>query len=246
VVEFGKEALSMISEIRLARRGLLHGAALLGTGLLVSGCSKNEGGSKAGGETAEEVGPGEDLMREHGVLKRVILIYRDILARLEARQDFPPDVLAGSAKLIRNFVEDYHEKLEEDYLFPRFKKANRLTDLVDVLAAQHQKGRILTDTITRLATPAMLKDTEQRRSLGDAMRQFIRMYEPHEAREDTVLFPEFHKIVSQHEYDALGDEFEKKENQLFGGDGFEKNVDAVAGLEKTLGIYDLAQFTPNV
>jgi len=44
----------------------------------------------------------------------------------------------------------------------------------------------------------------------------------------------------------LGEEFEKKENQLFHGDGFEKNVDAVAKLEKELGIYDLAQFTLTV
>ena len=68
------------------------------------------------------------------------------------------------------------------------------------------------------------------------------MYEPHEAREDTVLFPAFRKIVSKHEYDSLGEEFEKKENVLFHGDGFEKNVDAVARLEKEIGIYDLAQF----
>ena len=67
-----------------------------------------------------------------------------------------------------------------------------------------------------------------------------------EAREDTVLFPAFHQVVSRHEYDALGEDFEKKENQLFGQDGFEKMVDKVAGLEKQLGIYDLAQFTPRI
>jgi hypothetical protein len=74
----------------------------------------------------------------------------------------------------------------------------------------------------------------------------VRMYEPHEAREDTVLSPAFRKIVSKHEADALGEDFEKKENQIFHGDGFEKNVDAVAKWEKELGIYDLAQFTPKI
>ena len=70
------------------------------------------------------------------------------------------------------------------------------------------------------------------------------MYSPHEAREDTVLFPAFRKIVNVNEYDALGEEFEDKEHELFGADGFEKMVDRVAGIEKKLGIYDLAQFTP--
>ena len=191
-------------------------------------------------EEEEDVSPAEDLMREHGVLKRVLLIYRNIIDRIDNKRDFPPGVVMSSAKLIRSFVEDYHEKLEEDYLFPRFKKANKLVDLVDVLNTQHQKGRTLTDRTMQFA-----KDAGQRANLRDALHQFVRMYEPHEAREDTVLFPAFKKIVSKHEYDALGEEFEKKENELFHGDGFEKNVDAVARLEKQLGIYDLSQFTPS-
>ena len=63
-------------------------------------------------------------------------------------------------------------------------------------------------------------------------------------REDTVLFPAFRKIVSPHEFDALGEDFEKKEDELFGEDGFFKVVDQVAQLEKKLGIFELSQFTP--
>jgi hemerythrin-like domain-containing protein len=70
------------------------------------------------------------------------------------------------------------------------------------------------------------------------------MYRPHEAREDTVLFPAFRELVSEHEFDALGEEFEKKEDQVFGDEGFFKVVGQVAELEKKLGIFDLAQFTP--
>jgi hemerythrin-like domain-containing protein len=202
-------------------------------------------------EEEEEVSPAEDLMREHGVLKRVLLIYREVMNRIDSKRDFPPDVVMGSARLIRAFVEDYHEKLEEDYLFPRFKKANKLVDVTDVLLRQHQKGRTLTDRTMQLATATALKDSSQWATFRDLLYRFARMYEPHEAREDTVLFPAFRKIVSKHEYDALGEDFEKKENQIFHGDGFEKNVEAVAKLEvakleKELGIYDLARFTPKV
>ena len=89
-----------------------------------------------------------------------------------------------------------------------------------------------------------LKDPAERAKVAEAIRQFNRMYAPHEAREDTVLFPAFHSIVSQNEYDSLGEDFEKKENELFGDEGFEKMVDKVAGIEKQLGIYELSQFTP--
>jgi hemerythrin-like domain-containing protein len=192
----------------------------------------------------EEVSPPEDLMREHGVLKRILLIYGEAIRRIDNNEDLPPEPLGESAKIIRQFVEDYHEKLEEDFLFPRFKKANKLVDLVAVLLQQHQAGRRLTDITIHLATSQALKNAGDRRKLADSLRQFIRMYSPHEAREDTVLFPAFRGIVSTHEFDSLGEDFEKKEDELFGEGGFFKVVDHVAEIEKQLGIYDLAQFTP--
>jgi hemerythrin-like domain-containing protein len=193
---------------------------------------------------SEEISPPEDLMREHGVLKRILLIYGEASRRIDNNEDLPPEPLADSAKIIRHFVEDYHEKLEENFLFPRFKKANKLIDLVNVLLQQHQAGRRLTDITIQLATSQALKSADDRRKLVDSMRQFIRMYSPHEAREDTVLFPAFRGIVSAHEFDSLGEDFEKKEDELFGQGGFLKVVDHVAEIEKQLGIYDLAQFTP--
>jgi len=228
------------------RRDWLRASGLLVGSILTATTCASAADRKKGKEEDEDVSPAEDLMREHGVLKRVLLIYREVINRIDSKRDFPPEVVQGSAKLIRAFVEDYHEKLEEDYLFPRFRKANRLVDLVEVLNEQHQKGRILTDRTMQLATASARKDAGQASNLRNALYQFVRMYEPHEAREDTVLFPAFHKIVSEHEWDALGEEFEKKENQIFHGDGFEKNVEAVANLEKQLGIYDLSQFTPQV
>jgi hemerythrin-like domain-containing protein len=223
------------------RSGLIAGASIVG------GVSPMRGDEeKKGDENEEEVSPAEDLMREHGVLKRVLLVYGEAIRRIETNQDLDPAVVMDSATIIRNFIEDYHEKLEETFLFPRFKKAGKLTDLVDVLLQQHQGGRKLTDLTMQFATNQGLKNPENRHKITDSLRQFIRMYNPHEAREDTVLFPEFRKIVSKNEYDSLGEEFEKKEHELFGEDGFEKMVDKIAGIEKQLGIYDLAQFTPKV
>jgi hemerythrin-like domain-containing protein len=220
------------------------GFAAGGQGLMSGQEKQKKGGTGKTKGAEEEVSPAEDLMREHGVLKRVLLIYGEALRRLDARQDLPPETLADSARIIRSFIEDYHEKLEEDSLFPRFRKANTLVDLVDVLLAQHRAGRRLTDTTLRLSTLQAIRNPSERKLLEDSLKSFIRMYSPHEAREDTVLFPAFRKIVSVNEYDALGEEFEDKEHQLFGADGFEKMVDRVAGIEKKLGIYDLAQFTP--
>jgi hemerythrin-like domain-containing protein len=219
------------------------GVSLWGPAWAAAGQAAGAARSQAKKEE-EDVAPPEDLMREHGVLKRVLLVYGEAIRRIDARQELPPDPLRDASRIIRTFIEDYHEKLEEDYLFPRFEKAARLTDLTKVLRAQHQAGRHLTERITQLATLQSIRNAATAGQLKDSMHQFIRMYEPHEAREDTVLFPALRQIVSKSEFGALGEDFEKKEHQLFGEDGFEKMVDRVASIEKALGIYDLAQFTP--
>jgi hemerythrin-like domain-containing protein len=220
------------------RRGFLRGAAasaILPPLLSGWGEEKDEEGE-------ENISANEDLMREHGILKRVLLAYDEIVRRIEAGQDFPPQAVIAGATIIRKFVEDYHEKIEEEHLFPRFRKAGKLVDLVDTLNTQHQAGRRVTDRV--LATVPSMKTKEDRMKLAADLKAFNRMYAPHEAREDTVLFPALHKIVSPHEYDSLGEQFEKIERQTFGGDGFDIYLDKVSKLEKQLGIYDLKQFTP--
>lgn len=237
----------------LERRGFCRGGAgwLAGAVVLAglescAGPSQRKDEEKKAEGKEEKVSPAEDLMREHGVLNRVLLIYEEAIRRLKVKENFDPDVLAGSAKLIRNFVEDYHEKLEEDFLFPRFEKAGKLVDLAGVLRAQHGAGRRLTDQIRALATLQALKNSKSRGQLSESLQLFVRMYRPHEAREDTVLFPALRTIVSANEYDSLGEEFEDKEHELFGEDGFEKIVEEVGKLERAFGIYDLAKFTPGV
>src|SRR5437764_9830131 len=65
------------------------------------------------------------------------------------------------------------------------------------------------DEEEEVSTNDDLKTQDDRNRLTD-LEAFNRMYAPHEAREDTVLFPELHKIVSPHEYDAMGEQFETR------------------------------------
>src|SRR5437867_12371619 len=94
------------------------------------------------GKEEEEVTPAEDLMREHGLLKRILLIYDEVGRRIARQKDFPPEAIINSAKIIRSFIEQYHEKLEEDYLFPRFRKHNLLVDRSRQLTRQTERVRL--------------------------------------------------------------------------------------------------------
>jgi len=194
----------------------------------------------------EEVSVVEDLMREHGILERLLLVYEESAKRLRSGGEVSLRLVHQAAQINRDFIENYHEKLEEDYLFPRFKKARKEVELVDTLLEQHQAGRRLTDAILILSDSSKQQTTDNHQALIQQLDQYIFMYRPHAAREDTVLFPAFKEIVSKHEYEELGEEFEEKEHQLFGEGGFQTILGQVAELEKQLGIDELARFTPQV
>jgi hemerythrin-like domain-containing protein len=129
----------------------------------------------------------EDLMREHAVLHRLLLLYERIVARQSRGEEWPAKTLAESARLIQRFVEEYHQKLEEDYVFPAFEKAGRDADLVAVLRKQHDAATALTRVILKDASEP--KDKADVKRLSRDIRVYVRMYLPHSAREGSVLFP---------------------------------------------------------
>jgi hemerythrin-like domain-containing protein len=183
-------------------------------------------------------------MREHGVLKRVLLIYREGIRRLQTDEQDPSQAMNASAGIIRSFIEDYHEHLEEQYVFPKLEQAGRLTDITSVLRTQHQRGRLLTDRMLSATAGAAALNQPAREALVKDVLAFIRMYEPHEAREDTVVFPALRDVVPPKEFRELAERFEDEEHQRFGQAGFQGVVERVADIEKSLDIYDLSQFTP--
>jgi len=229
-------------ELPLTRRGLLVG----GAGLLV-GAAAAEGANLAigGPGPSKQLTPGEDLMREHGVLKRILLTYRNVLDRQSANQPVPTAAVHDGATIIHHYIEGFHEGLEEAYVFPPLRTAGQLVETVDTLLVQHARGRRLTSRVLDITTAATLT-TAAGTQLGSDLAAFLRMYEPHEAREDTVVFPALRQLLSPSELRSLADTFVAEEDKQFGPDAFTDMVDRVAGIEKTLGISDLSQFTPTV
>jgi hemerythrin-like domain-containing protein len=223
------------------RRFLIASTALVATTPNLSFAEAEEKLDPDEGVTAPE-----DLMKEHGVLNRCLLIYEEGMRRLQKREDVSPEVFNHTAQLIRKFLEEYHELNEEKYIFPEFERAKKLVDLVETLKAQHRAGRDVTAQILALSQSDKFRDKDNRDELVKACASFIRMYRPHESREDTVLFPALRTILKPKQVENLGDRMEEDEKKVLGDEGFEKSVDQVATIEKQLGIYELSQFTPKV
>lgn len=195
-----------------------------------------------------EVSLTEDLMREHGVLHRILLIYNDALKYLKEEkinnQVNIYSIIYNTAIIAQQFIEDYHQRLEEEYIFPKFSKKPKYSVLISTLLNQHNAAKKLTNNILYYSSIKNNCYFENNFQLIRLLSLYINMYDPHSAREDTVIFPVFHELVTPEEFKELGEHFEQIEEQKFGKDGFKHIVNEVAKIEKVLGIYNLAQFTP--
>jgi hemerythrin-like domain-containing protein len=240
------------------RRQLLTGISIAGAGVLINACrntqprsggatndeNKNEGPAPGEAEPVE-VTATEDLMREHGILRRALLVYQEAAGKL--RQDaasIPLDALEKTAKLFQVFGEDYHEKkLEEVFIFPAVKKVpGAAAGYVDVLLAQHVRGREITDYLLTISQADRIASNSVE-PLAKALESFVRMYEHHAAIEDTVVFPAWKAAVGSNELDALGEKFEEIEHEQFGGDGYETALKRMEEIEQSLGLSNLDMFT---
>jgi hemerythrin-like domain-containing protein len=235
------------------RRDLLTGVGSIGAGIILSGCSGAGGSFIAGTRTPQqekeavggEVTATEDLMREHGVLRRALFVYSETAARLRSNPSaVSPDALAKTARLFRDFGEDYHEKkLEEMFIFPPVKwQGGQAAGLTDVLISQHSRGRGITGYIIAVTKGGKL-DPHNIEPLVRAMESMVRMYRAHAAREDTIIFPAWKETLTAQQLDQMGDKFEDIERKQFGRDGFENAVRQIADIESELGLAELSQFT---
>jgi hemerythrin-like domain-containing protein len=228
--------------LKVASAGFLQ---IAGAGIVLAGCREDQRvkAEPPKEDQGEDVSATEDLMREHGVIRRILVVYREAAARLRtAPVSVLPDALQKAAMLMRSFGEDYHEKqLEEANIFPALTKtASPLTGTVDTLIAQHQRGREITEYI--LAVTRATIGAAAAEPLARTLDAFTRMYEEHAAIEDTIVFPAWKKVLTPKQLDEMGDHFEDIEHKTFGKDGFEDAVHEVGAIEKILGI-DLAALT---
>jgi hemerythrin-like domain-containing protein len=198
----------------------------------------------AGDHKDEGVSATEDLMREHGVIRRVLVVYREMSARLRVETSLAAgatDALRKAATLMRTFGEDYHEtQLEEPHVFPVVAKGGGALDaMVRTLVAQHRRGRAITDYVLAVTQkPVGARSVD----LARALESFARMYDAHAAMEDTVVFPAWKKALSPKDLRAMGERFEDIEHTTFGKDGFDDAVEQVAAIEKIVGL-DLSTLT---
>lgn len=208
----------------------------------------------------------DDLFLEHSLLNRILLIYDNQL--LEKQPNYI--VINSAAKIVRKFIEDHHEQMEEKFIFPLFLAPNvgtnidtHISTLIKELINQHNIGREITSKIISLTEVANVNanmGANMGADMGDNIDEngggkyesvklkgllfaFIKLYRAHEAFEETVIFKNIHKYISREEYVKLDEKMDEIEDELFGEGGYDKILEQVKSLEETIKIGNLSYYT---
>ena len=234
------------------RRSLLRDSLLMGVAIgaasipLIGGTFQKSSNAGKKEEKEPEVTATEDLMREHGVIRRALLVYIETAPKLRQNaSSVDAAALRQVAQLFRTFGEDYHERLlEEQHIFPIIQKqGGELEHYAEILTDQHNRGREITDYVLAVTNRSKIS-TAHAEPLAKVLEGFVLMYQNHAAREDTIVFPAWKKNFSNKQLDEISDQFEEIEHKMFGQDGFEDAEKKISNIESSLGLNDLAQFTP--
>lgn len=225
----------------VGRRQLLRGSGLVLAGAAAAVAADRGARAVSAAPAAGRPTPGESLMTEHGVLKRVLLAYS-----AAATQPASPGLWAAvrtCALIVRDYVEGFHEGLEEAYVFPDLMRAGRHTAVLQTLLTQHGSGRRITTSLLQVTDPAGPGPREVA-SVRAALVAFVRMYERHEAWEDTVVYPAHRELLGDRRLASLGERIDELERRQLGPRSLTEVLDRLAPAEAHLGTADLAAVTP--
>jgi hypothetical protein len=118
----------MVGQTETRKRSLLKFAAVAGAGfaggLIVPSAFAAESRKKEPDRKAE-VTPPEDLMREHGLLDRLLLVYEAGIRKLVSNEDFDPVVIVSAAEMCGTSSKTIMRSLKKKPFFRDSKRPGK-------------------------------------------------------------------------------------------------------------------------
>jgi hemerythrin-like domain-containing protein len=160
----------------------------------------------------------EELKKEHERIMQMLLILEAVAGRLERGEPVPADDLEGIVEFLAVFADLCHHGKEEKHLFPALEKAGLPPEShpVEILLAEHRKGRELIGAMKRGLSRIMAGDAEGGRAFAEAASRYMDLLELHIEKESSVLFPLAEARLDPRQDPELLTAFEKLEQEEIG------------------------------
>lgn len=150
------------------------------------------------------------LMIEHSLIKRMVSVIKDGLAKIETQHKVDPVFVDTAADFIRLYADQTHHGKEEDILFRELN--NKELDesdrrIMQELIDEHVFGRQTTKALVEANRRYRNGDDSALSEIVDKLKTLADFYPRHIEKEDKVFFLSTRKYISDEENEAMLAEF---------------------------------------
>lgn len=160
--------------------------------------------------------PTDDLMDEHRVIERMLVILIKASNRLEEGKSVDSAFYVGAVDFLKNFADKCHHSKEEKLLFVKMMERGVSGEVgpIAVMMREHQDGRAHVKNLDKLSKEKMTKSTKD--GLIKASRAYADLLSKHIQKEDNILYPMANQILDDADQRELEKGFEEVEEKVMG------------------------------
>ncbi len=166
--------------------------------------SANPGTATDSGRLSERI-----MEEEHLVGKRIVMASSKIAGMIAENKTVPSSALGNLVFLLKNFVEPYHHKKEENILLPFALSRGYPKNKAEWIMLEHNQGRAYFNAIDIAFQRIQNGDNIALNDLKLNLEGFVSLYKQHGAREDNEFLAEACKLFSEQDDALIVDLFAK-------------------------------------
>jgi len=146
----------------------------------------------------------EILEAEHRVIEQVVSAVRELNSGIEAGQKADVDFLRKVVDFMRVYADKCHHGKEEELLFPALGNLGVPIEgcPLGALMGEHTRGRFLVTNLAEGVDLLAAGDEKGLEKIKKGLTGIVSLYPNHIWKEDFLLFPMTHKVMSP---DAMKD-----------------------------------------
>ena len=160
-----------------------------------------------------EQSPTAILEAEHHVIQKIVGAMAVLTEGLEAGQEPPVETLGHIVEFMRTFADKCHHAKEEAHLFPFLEQRGVPARgcPIGVLLHEHERGRTLVAQLAQATEAYASGNVSTRDAVTEALRGLTELYPSHIWKEEYLLFPMSHKVLSAADQQQLVEKFAEVE-----------------------------------
>ncbi|RAP33829.1 hypothetical protein DID75_00900 [Candidatus Marinamargulisbacteria bacterium SCGC AG-410-N11] len=154
-------------------------------------------------------------------IEEMLIILEVLCHKLEDGEEVNVKDLQKVINFFKVFAEECHNKKEEEFLFPEYKKcpkqeAQHRKEVIDELKGEHQLGKFYLIVLGKMISKIQRGDKSCLKKFTQISRKYIDLECRHINLEFTELYPICEKTLSVKQKDTIGHQFDMFEDKTFG------------------------------